>query len=116
MKIYYITPVPAPRMTRADAWKKRPPVLRYFAFRDEVKLKKVELPDRSHVTFVLPMAESWSKKKKEQMMEHPHRQKPDVDNLFKALSDSVYGEDCALHDMRITKIWGDTGKIIIDSL
>lgn len=32
MKIYDITPIGKPRMTRADKWKQRPPVMRYRAF------------------------------------------------------------------------------------
>jgi len=111
--IYNIIPVPAPRMTQADRWKKRPPVLRYFAFRDEVRLRGVTLPDSSHVIFIMPMTEGWSEKKKLAMDGASHHQKPDVDNLYKALSDSVHGEDCQLHDMRITKYWGRVGQIII---
>ncbi|HHE6457291.1 TPA: RusA family crossover junction endodeoxyribonuclease, partial [Proteus mirabilis] len=34
MKVFNIEPVPKPRMTQADKWKKRPPVLKYFAFKD----------------------------------------------------------------------------------
>ena len=37
--IYDITPCPKPRQTQSDKWKKRPPVLRYRAFADEVRLK-----------------------------------------------------------------------------
>lgn len=32
MKIYDITPIGKPRMTRADKWKQRPAVMRYRAF------------------------------------------------------------------------------------
>lgn len=87
--------------------------MRYFAFRDEVKLRGVELPDCSHVTFIIPMPDSWSEKKKLSMDGKPHRQKPDYDNLAKALGDAVYGEDCQLHDIRNTKIWGRVGGIQI---
>ena len=34
MKIYDITPIGKPRMTRADKWKQRPAVMRYRAFCD----------------------------------------------------------------------------------
>ena len=34
---YKIKPVPKPRMTQRDAWDKRPCVLRYRAFKDEVR-------------------------------------------------------------------------------
>ena len=45
--VYPITPVPKPRMTRRDRWAKRPCVLRYWAFKDEVRLRRVSLPDRA---------------------------------------------------------------------
>jgi len=43
--IYNINPVPKPRMTQSDKWKKRPPVLRYFAFKDECRIHDVEIPE-----------------------------------------------------------------------
>lgn len=43
MKIYDITPIGKPRMTRADKWKKRPAVMRYRAFCDEARLRKINL-------------------------------------------------------------------------
>lgn len=62
--IYAITPMGKPRMTRSDKWKKRPEVLRYRAFCDEVRARGVILPEsRSHIIFILPMPQSWSKKK-----------------------------------------------------
>lgn len=113
-KVYNITPLGKPRMTRADKWKKRPEVLRYRAFCDEVRLNKVTLPESGyHVIFVLPMPPSWSKKKRALMDGEPHQQKPDKDNLEKALLDALFGEDSHIWDGRVTKIWGETGKMII---
>lgn len=43
----------------------------------------------------------------------PHQQKPDKDNLEKALLDAIFGEDSHIWDGRVTKIWGETGKMII---
>ncbi len=86
MKEYAITPVPKPRMTQRDKWKKRPVVLRYHAFKDEVRAAGVELEESGqHIIFVLPMPKSWSKKKQREMVGKPHQQKPDKDNLEKAL-------------------------------
>ena len=114
MTEFLITPCPAPRMTRSDKWKKRPCVLRYFAFRDDVKLNKVTVePYGSHVTFYLPMPKSWSKKKKSQKLNTLHQQKPDSDNLLKALLDSIFKDDAHIADIRVTKIWSDVGKISI---
>lgn len=113
-KVFNITPLGKPRMTRADKWKKRPEVLRYRAFCDEVRLNNVSLPESGyHVIFVLPMPPSWSKKKRSLMDGKPHLQKPDKDNLEKALLDAIFGEDSHIWDGRVTKIWGETGKMII---
>lgn len=114
MKIYPITPIPKPRMTRRDKWHRRKPVLQYFAFKDEVKLHKLTLPESGyHVIFLIPMPKSWSKKKREQMKGQPHQQKPDKDNLEKALLDAIYHEDCRVWDGRSTKLWAEEGAIAI---
>lgn len=103
-----------PRMVRGDKWKKRPSVMRYWAFKDEVRLKKVFLPVCNyHITFIIPMAESWSDKKKIKMNGQPHQQKPDKDNLEKALMDAVHDDDAKIWDGRVTKIWGIVGQIKI---
>lgn len=111
---YGITPVPAPRMTRSDAWRKRPCVLRYFAFRDEVKLNKVWIEDGAKITFFLPMPSSWSEKKKELFDGQPHRQKPDIDNILKSLLDSVFESDSHISRLSIEKKWSYVGKIEVE--
>lgn len=113
--IYDITPVPKPRMTQRDKWAKRKPVVTYRAFKDEIRLRKVSLPEYGyHVTFVIPMPKSWSKKKKTEMNGKPHQQRPDKDNLEKALLDAVFDEDSRVWDGRVTKVWGRKGLIIVD--
>lgn len=116
MKAYPITPVAKPRMTRSDKWKRRPIVLRYRAFCDEVRLRRVELPESYHVVFVIPMPESWSSRKKATMDGQPHRQVPDKDNLEKALLDALHEDDCHIWDGRVTKIWGKKGEIRIEQI
>lgn len=114
MQIYPIVPMGKPRMTRADKWKKRPEVMRYRAFCDEVRLRGVALPESdAHVTFVLPMPASWSKKKRQQYNGQPHQAKPDCDNMLKALMDALYEDDAHIWHCRITKVWGEIGQIII---
>lgn len=109
-----IVPMAKPRMTQRDRWAKRPAVLRYFAFRDQVRARRVHLPDAGyHITFVIPMPKSWSARKRTAMDGQPHQQRPDKDNLEKALLDAVFGEDCRVWDGRCTKVWGARGKITI---
>jgi Holliday junction resolvase RusA-like endonuclease len=117
MKTYDIVPVPKPRQTRADKWKQRPPVMRYRAFADEVRLRGVEVKESgSHVVFVLPMPKSWSNKKRLEMDGQPHRQRPDIDNLCKSLLDAIFSDDSHVHSMSLRKIWGVRGEIRIEQI
>ena len=43
--IFRVTPIGKPRMTQRDRWKKRPPVVRYHAFKDQLRACLVPLPD-----------------------------------------------------------------------
>ena len=116
MPRYPITPVPKPRQTRSDRWKKRPCVLRYREFADIVRSYGVDIPEEApHIIFYIPMPASWNKKKKEKFFLKPHRQKPDIDNLFKALSDALYRNDAHIWDVWIQKRWAYEGAIEIKS-
>lgn len=103
-------------MTRRDKWLKppRPGVAAYFAFRDHVKALGIEVLDGARVTFYLPMPPSWSKKKRAAFNGKPHRQKPDVDNLCKALLDAVYTDDCAISSISIEKRWAEMPGITVE--
>lgn len=113
-----VVPFPKPRMTRSDRWKKRKCVLQYFEFCDRIRLRSKEinfdLGDCISCEFVMPMPPSWSEKKKVKMDGKPHQQRPDLDNLLKAMKDALLEEDCTVWKYEdITKVWGRTGKIII---
>ena len=112
---YDIEPVAKPRMTRSDKWRKRPIVEHYRAFVTECRLKRVTFADHGAIiTFVLPMPDSWSDAKKDTFEGTKHFGTPDLDNLMKALSDAVYSDDSCIWDYRVTKLWGRTGKIIVE--
>lgn len=114
MKSYDITPVAKPRMTKRDKWKVRKPVAVYRAYCDELRLKGFTLPDHGyHIIFILPMPTSWSKKKRAAMDGNPHQQKPDKDNLEKAVMDAIFKDDSHIWDGRVTKVWGENGKILV---
>lgn len=96
---------------------KRPEVLRYRAFCDEVRLQGIELPESgSHVTFILPMPASWSKRNGLSSMVNRTKVKPDFDNMMKGLMDAIYENDAHIWDARVSKLWGETGRIIIEEL
>lgn len=110
--IYSITPVPKPRMTQRDKWQKRPAVLRYREFCDQVREAGIEIHQQgTEIAFYVPMPKSWSKKKREEMDGQPHKQKPDLDNLLKALLDAVHDEDCAVWSLSASKRWAKEGGI-----
>lgn len=119
--IYYIKPVPKPRMTQRDKWltgvKRRPSVRRYFQFKELCRIYKVEVKEsETEIVFVLPMPKSWPYKKREEMLGKPHQQRPDKDNLEKALLDAVYDEDCRVWDSRVSKLWGVKPMIAISKI
>ena len=111
---YLITPVPKPRQTKSDVWKKRPCVMRYRAFADEVRAAGIEIGAMLNVKFYLPMPSSWSGKKKMKMAMEPHQQTPDLDNLVKALLDAVLSNDAHVYSITAVKTWGHVGSIVIE--
>lgn len=118
---FFIDPVPKPRMTRSDKWKKRPVVVHYFAYCDLLRLlankSSFEVPAGNfHITFYISMPKSWSKKKMIEMDGKPHQQKPDKDNLEKAFLDALCGDDSYVWDARITKRWAKSGRIEVKKI
>jgi Holliday junction resolvase RusA-like endonuclease len=113
-----IVPVPKPRMTRADKWRRRECCDRYWKYKDELRLAwgNDEVPDSFHVIFIIPMPKNWSKKKRVMMYGKPHQNRPDASNLLKAFEDALMKEDSVLWDIRATKIWGEKGSIEVRSL
>lgn len=112
-----IEPNTKPRMTRSDKWKKRPCILQYRAFCDELRLKagRFKLGSNFHISFYLTMPKSWSKKKKDLMRNCPHQETPDLDNLLKAVNDALLEQDKIIYRIEASKWWGDSGKIIIQN-
>ncbi|EKA1596225.1 RusA family crossover junction endodeoxyribonuclease, partial [Salmonella enterica] len=97
MKIYEITPIGKPRMTQRDRWHKRPAA--YWAFKHEVRLHGSRLSESGyHVTFVIPMPMIWSQKKRAQHVGQAHQQKPDKDDLEKALLYAIFDDG--------SRVWG----------
>lgn len=116
VSVYDINPVPKPRMTRSDKWNKRKCVVQYRDYCDQVRAAGIIIPESgSTITFMIPMPESWTAKKKKEMLGAPHQTKPDKDNLEKALLDACYKSDAHIWDSRVIKRWGYTGQIIIKS-
>jgi len=115
MNEYHIIPVPKPRMTQSDKWKRRPCTTKYWQYKDDVKRLGIKVPESgAHVVFCIPMPKSWSKKRKAEKVSTPHQTKPDLDNLLKALLDAIYEDDSGVYDIRVSKVWSTIGTIIIE--
>lgn len=121
MPRFNITPVPKPRMTHADRRIPRPPVMRYWAFKDELtrlaKEADFELGESFMVIFYMPMPQSWSATKKRQMLGQPHKQTPDTDNMVKAIADTLLpAGDAGIWCTIAAKFWAIEGAIEIKNL
>lgn len=114
---FMLKPCPKPRMTRADKWKKRPIVLKYFAFCNELRVQSKKLDyrpgDKVSLIFYIPMPKSWSKKKMEEMLGKPHKSRPDIDNLCKAFLDALLEEDSFVYSLTAEKYWSTKGSIVV---
>ena len=116
LEISYTGPVvPKPRMTRRDKWLSppRPCVARYRDFKSGFMAQALEQGYRPgqmdiiklEVLAMLPMAKSWSKKKRKAHQSLPHRQKPDADNILKAVGDTLAGDDSGIYSVSCRKFW-----------
>jgi Holliday junction resolvase RusA-like endonuclease len=106
-------PVPAPRMTRSDRWKKRPCVQRYFEYRDRIQQVVGDLPTVPPcitLEFHIAMPESWGKCEKIARNGREHLKRPDCDNLIKACLDSLFLEDGGVSDLTARKRWCYAGQ------
>jgi Holliday junction resolvase RusA-like endonuclease len=65
--------------------------------------------------FAIP--KSWSKKKAAAHLGQPHCQKPDGDNILKAVKDALnriaWADDGQVYDARVRKVWGWIDQTVI---
>jgi Holliday junction resolvase RusA-like endonuclease len=109
-------PIGKPRMTRSDKWKQRPCVLRYRQFADDLrlaaggnKLNPENIQSLSWVAYFEPKEKS----KKKVKIGELHRQKPDRDNIDKAILDALFKDDSAIAHGTLEKRWGSPERIEI---
>ena len=113
-----INPVAKPRMTQRDRWKKRDCVNKYYAFKDELRLKthNFTMGKRVGLYFYIPFPKSYSKKKRNELYLKPHQEKPDIDNLIKAVLDCLLEDDKKVWHVTAHKVWAFEGMIQIENL
>ena len=108
-------PVGKPRMTQRDRWKKRPIVLRYRDYCDRIReaapsrLRTVDTYAIRIVAYIA-LPPSWSDKDQQMYAGKLHRQRPDFDNICKAVCDALFEEDSIIGDGRCQKLWCFEGQ------
>ena len=127
--VFDVTPIGKPSFQKSDKWRtldhsdprrcQRPIVTKWLEFKKSLAIlakKQVFImpASKSTILFILPMPDSWSKKKRALMDGSPHQAKPDADNLCKAFFDSICPDDDSyIWEYLVAKRWGSAGKIII---
>lgn len=105
-----IQPMGKPRMTQQDKWRKRPCVFRYWEYAAAMReaCKGInQNPNSVEIIVYLAIPSSHSKKAKAALVGKPHRQKPDVDNIWKGCTDPLWEKDEVISFGSCRKFWDD---------
>jgi Holliday junction resolvase RusA-like endonuclease len=112
---YAGAPIGKPRMTRSDVWRDPPRacVGQWYAFKDAFILAakqagfdpSTDTVQELNVTARIAMPRSWSRVKQAEMWGQHHQQKPDVDNILKAIADALTTDDSGIYLMTLCKRW-----------
>ena len=74
-------------------------------------------PVRVEIIAVFEPPQSWSKRKRAELMHAPHCQKPDGDNVLKAALDGLnriaFADDAQIAAMSVRKAWGPVAQTIV---
>lgn len=79
--------------------------------------KPFDGPVKLTVMATFEPAKSWSKKKTAEHLNRPHTQKPDTDNIFKAIADGLnriaYYDDKQVAAAVCQKVWGPYARTVV---
>lgn len=110
-----------PRMTKSDKWRKRSATDKYWVWANAIKVAVAGcIPPAAMVaevnwTAYFEPPPSWSKKKRVAAIGTRHRSKPDLDNIAKALSDTLWpDDDSAIADGTFRKRWDWTARLEVE--
>lgn len=102
----YYTPATTAAYERSVGWTARP-----------LFNRPIEGPVRVEILAVFAPAKSWTEHKKSSAIGCYHTQKPDSDNVQKAILDALNGiafkDDSQAADVRCVKTWGHEGKAVV---
>lgn len=77
----------------------------------------IEGPVKLRVVAVFEIPKSWTKKRKAESLGGFHVQRPDGDNLLKAIKDGLnriaWEDDCQVADVRCVKRWGEKAATFV---
>lgn len=111
---FKMRPFPAIRATRGSRFDKkvRDYQAKVEALRIEARALGYDFPDSTKILslaidFHFAMPASWPRKKRFALYSRQHRQKPDLDNLLKAVQDSLFprGDSGIAHYGVMAKYW-----------
>ena len=75
-------------------------------------------PVRIGITAIFEPAKSWSEKRRASAFGKPHTQRPDADNLAKAICDGMnrvaFLDDAQIWSLRVEKVWGEEAMTMVD--
>lgn len=128
--VYYGNPAGMPRMrtrrTRYGVLHYVPPNSPGTLFRNAIRLKaqtqaKLTGPVCLRIECIFAMPVSWSKAKKLKHAGTPHTQKPDGDNVAKAVMDGLTGagvwpDDAVVWSLEVIKVWGVQGFCTVNAV
>jgi len=108
---FKINPFPAVRTTGKN-WRFTPRAKEYHNKMNHLRLlmdnkeemMKALIKWDYELIFNMEMPKSWSKKKKDKMRFEPHKSTPDIDNIFKAFTDTLFYWQKEYNDSEIYKI------------
>ena len=107
-----IEPIGKPRMTQRDKWHSRPATTKFWNFKRNIQIQakkqKFTLSDCIEIYCFIQKPKSERKKGI-----FAHRKKPDIDNIVKAILDSLKDYDQTIYIITVVKLYADFNKIVI---
>lgn len=77
----------------------------------------IEGPVKLTIWATFEPAKSWSKKKTAEHLNTPHIQRPDLDNIQKAILDGLnriaFADDGQVAEITCRKVWGPTARTVV---
>ncbi len=77
----------------------------------------LECPVKVTINATFEPPASWPKKKLAALIWRPHTQRPDLDNIGKAICDGLnriaWADDCQIAELSIRKVWGNPAQTVV---